>query len=194
MNIENLTAVFEKNNIQLLVFNEIDDAVEYVRSKLDSRETFCSGGSMTLKEIGLEEKLLNDGHVKVDAAISDVYFSGANAVTEDGLIVNVDRSANRVSSIAYGPHKVYIFVGKNKVVKNLQEATLRIKTIAAPLNAKRLCANTPCAQLGHCVNVSSNMHDGCASAERLCCQYLITSYQKIKERISIILTMQDLGY
>ena len=129
---------------------------------------------------------------------ADFFFCSTNAITENGELVNVDGLANRISSIAFGPKKVVMIVGKNKIVPDLKEAFLRVKKIAAPKNCVRLGKNTPCAKLGHCVSLLDNPNpdfsDGCECDERICCDYMISAMQRHKDRIIVILVNEDLGY
>lgn len=192
MNANNLSSVFAKHNVRLLYFQNVAEMFDYLNIELCIPINFALGGSKTLEQLGLKEVLIKNGHKLSCDNNCDVYFSGANAITCDGLIVNVDRRANRVSAIAHGAEKVYIIVGKNKLVQNFEEAIWRIKNVAAPLNAKRLNANTPCAISGHCVSFDS--FHGCNSSDRLCCQYLITAHQKIPDRITVMLINKELGF
>ncbi|MCL1900915.1 MAG: lactate utilization protein, partial [Firmicutes bacterium] len=128
---------------------------------------------------------------------ADIYFSSANAITESGELYNVDGACNRISAIAHGPNKVIIIAGVNKIVKDLECAATRVKTIAAPKNCVRLGYQTPCFKTGRCISLEKKnpaATDGCASENRICCHYLITGFQKIKNRITVILVNEPLGY
>ena len=98
------------------------------------------------------------------------YFTSTNAITENGELYNVDGNGNRVAAMLYGPDKVIVIAGVNKIVKNVEEAINRNKEIAAPANAKRIGTNTPCKTTGYCMD--------CYSPDRICCEY--TSYKKTK--------------
>lgn len=191
-NINVVKQAFERNNIGFVYASNVYEALNFFKQRFKSPLKFSFGGSQTLLEIGLKSFLIANGHNYCDAIDCDIYFSGSNAITMDGLIINADRQANRVSAIAYGAKNVYIVVGKNKLVYNQEEGLRRIKSIAAPLNAKRLSANTPCARLGHCI--SNDLFDGCDSRDRLCCQFLITSFQKVKNRITVVYIDENLGF
>ena len=191
-NIDAVKQAFERNNIGFVYASNVHEALKFFKQRFNSPLRFSFGGSQTLLEIGLRSFLIDNGHNYCDANDCDVYFSGSNAITADGIIVNADRRANRVSAIAHGTKRVYIVVGKNKLVHNQEEGLRRIKSIAAPLNAKRLSANTPCAKLGHCI--SNKLFDGCDSSDRLCCQFLITAFQKVKNRITIVYIDENLGF
>ena len=129
---------------------------------------------------------------------ADFFFCSANAVTENGELVNVDGLSNRVSAIAFGPRKVVMIVGKNKIVPDLNAAFLRVKTVAAPKNCVRLGIDNPCAKLGHCVSLVKNSNpeftDGCRLPTRICRNYLVSGPQKEKGRITVILVDENLGY
>ncbi|MRT94683.1 lactate utilization protein [Ancylomarina sp. 16SWW S1-10-2] len=117
----------------------------------------------------------------------DLFLTGTNAITEKGQLVNLDMIGNRVGSIAFGPQNVVLFIGKNKIVKNLDQAFNRIKTISAPLNAKRHeNLNTPCQNTGVCSD--------CRSPQRICNTWTITEKSYPKNRIKIILIDEELGY
>ena len=128
----------------------------------------------------------------------DFFFCSTNALTENGELVNVDGFCNRISSIAFGPKKVIMVVGVNKIVKDVNEGFLRIKQVASPKNCVRLGIDSPCAKLGHCVSLEKsdnpNMTDGCSFAHRICCSYLVNAHQRIKDRITVILCNESLGY
>jgi len=128
----------------------------------------------------------------------DFYFCSANALTEKGELVNVDGFANRITAIAFGPKKVIMIVGKNKLVPDLNAAFLRVKTTAAPKNCVRLGIDNPCVSLGKCVSLLNNdnpaMTDGCSSPTRICRNYLVSAAQSVKDRITVIVCGEDLGY
>ena len=121
------------------------------------------------------------------ALTADLFLTGTNAITESGQLVNLDMVGNRVAALAFGPRNVVLFVGKNKIVKDLDEAFKRIKNISAPINAKRHeNFNTPCIKTGICID--------CKSALRICNTWTITEKSYPKHRIKIILIDQELGF
>ena len=173
----------------------------------------ASGGSVTLKECAIVEAIKMGNYTYLDrndpnlsneekeqmvlrAQTCDVYLSSSNAITEDGELYNVDGNSNRVSNLLFGPKNVIIVAGTNKIVKDLDEAVYRVKTIAAPLNCKRLGCDTYCAKEGKCVSLvfGGNMPKGCNSDGRICVNYTVMSRQRKKDRVKIILVEQDLGY
>jgi hypothetical protein len=124
--------------------------------------------------------------------------STGNAITENGELYNVDGTCNRVSALLYGPKSVIIIAGKNKIVKDLGEAVIRVKTLAAPPNCKRLNKQTYCAKTGQCVAIGradeKEMTSGCNSPDRICRSFVVCGPQVFKNRIKVILVNEDLGY
>ena len=156
------------------------------------------GGAMSAHEIGLVEALKSGDYNFIDrekidrraamlaAYDADVFLSSANAMTEDGVIVNIDGNANRVSAIAYGPRKVVMIVGMNKICPDLDSAMKRARNVAAPANTQRFGIDTPCSRTGACAD--------CKSHDTICCQFLITRYSRHDGRINVILVNDTLGF
>ena len=117
---------------------------------------------------------------------ADIFLSSSNAITNDGIMVNIDGNANRVSCIAQGPKKVVFIVGMNKVCSDLDEAMKRARNVAAPANAQRFDIKTPCKESGKCFD--------CKSPDTICCQFLITRYSRHADRIHVILVNDTLGF
>ena len=117
---------------------------------------------------------------------ADVYLASANAITEDGILVNIDGNSNRVSAIAYGPRKVLFIVGMNKVCPDLDSALKRARNVAAPVNAQRFGLDTPCSKTGACMD--------CKSPDSICCQFLVTRFSRHPGRIQVILVNDNLGF
>ncbi len=195
------------NNIEVFYAETKQQIPEIVKGLLSAGDTISCGGSVTLAECGVSELMksgnynfLNRAETEDVAKLyrecfsADAYLTSANAVTEGGALVNVDGNANRVGCIAFGPQKVIFIVGANKIVKDVNEAFLRVKTVAAPKNAVRLGLNTPCSKLGHCIAVDGGIADGCKTSNRICSQYVITAFQRDKNRIKVIITPDSLGY
>ena len=213
--IQKLFKNLEKNKIQPLFAETKEDAVKLVKDMLFDGCVITWGGSMSVIECGIDKLLRDEKYCFMDrgrAGITpeeqqecfkssigaDFFFCSANAITEKGEIVNVDGLANRISSIAFGPKKVVMIVGVNKIVYDLKEAFLRVKKIAAPKNCVRLNKNTPCAKLGHCVSLVNNDNpdfaDGCNSDDRICCDYMVSAMQRQSNRLTVILVDENLGY
>lgn len=205
----------ENNNFDVYYAENKQQVCETVKSLLDKGDKITSGGSQSLIESGVWDIITSDDYnfsdrnregitpeerlaVFKETIGCDKFFCSANAVTQDGDIVNIDGAGNRVSFISFGPKTVIMIVGKNKIVENINEGFLRIKKIAAPKNAVRLKLDTPCAKLGHCVSLEKcqnpSMTDGCMSPYRICREYLVTSMQREKGRIKVIICGEDLGY
>ena len=125
------------------------------------------------------------------------FTMNAIGITENGELYNVDGNSNRVACIVYGPRQVIMVVGVNKIVKNIDEAVMRVKTNCAPKNTKRLDCQTPCNKTGECISLmqdNSEICAGCGSDGRVCCNYVITARQRHKDRIKVIIVNEDLGF
>lgn len=117
---------------------------------------------------------------------ADTFISGANAITEDGKIFNIDGNGSRVAPIIYGPEQVIIVAGINKIVPDMDHAVHRARQTAAPLDAVRLGKTTPCAKLGYCID--------CRHPERICNSFVAIEGQFIKDRIKIIIVDMNMGF
>lgn len=157
------------------------------------------GGSMSVNEIGLTDAMINGNYDFCDrdkaadrraaelfAYTADVFLGSANAITEDGILVNIDGNSNRVSAYAYGPAKLVLIVGMNKVTKDVDHALKRARNEAAPINAQRFGLSAPCCKTGSCID--------CKSPDTICCQFLITRYERHKDRVHVILVNDTLGF
>jgi len=205
--LEKTKAALEKNNMLCHIVNTGAEAKELCEKILKEGATVASGGSMSLIECGVMELLRSGKYNYIDRETfqdkreaylksfsSDFYLCSSNAVTEDGVLYNVDGNGNRVACICYGPSNVILLVGKNKIVKDINEAQKRIKETAAPLNCRRLNCETYCNKKGECMGISGALSDGCAADSRICCQYVATGFQRIKNRICVILINEDYGF
>jgi len=164
--------------------------------------TICMGGCVSASEIGLVKTIKNGNYNFIDRYASndpadqrkamlaaydaDVYIASANAMTNDGEIVNIDGNSNRVSAIAYGPKKVVFIVGMNKVCSDLDEAVKRARNVAAVSNVMRFDIDTPCKKTGACAN--------CKSPQTICCNFLITRCSRHAGRMHVILVNDNLGF
>ena len=157
------------------------------------------GGGMSVHEIGLVDALKNGNYNFLDrdqaedkraamlaAYDADFFLSSCNAITEDGILINIDGNANRVSAIAQGPNKVLFIVGMNKVCSDVDGGMKRARNVAAPINAQRFGLDTPCTKTGSCFN--------CKSPDTICCQFLVTRYSRHADRIHVILVNDSLGF
>ena len=160
------------------------------------------GGSVSIAEIGLKDAVCNGDYtvynrdvcttpeekreVELKVFGSDYFLCSSNAITEDGILVNIDGNSNRVAAIAYGPLHVVMIVGMNKVAKDFDSALSRARNIAAPINAQRFPLDTPCKKNGSCAN--------CKSMDTICCEFLVTRFSRHAGRIHVILVNEELGY
>lgn len=175
-----------------------EDAVKQALELIGEGSTVTMGGCQSAHEIGLIKALEDGNYNYIDRAKlspreglmaaydSDVFLSSANAITSDGIMVNIDGNSNRVSCIAQGPRKVVFIVGMNKVCSDLDEAMKRARNVAAPANAQRFDVKTPCKETGKCFD--------CKSPDTICCQFLITRYSRHAGRIHVILVNDTLGF
>ncbi len=189
----------ESRNMTGYYAKDKEEALKIALSIIPENSTVTMGGAMSAVEIGLVDALKNGNYNFIDrnemadkraamlaAYDADVFLSSANAMTEDGILVNIDGNANRVSAIAQGPKKVVFIVGMNKVCDDVDGAMKRARNVAAPINAQRFGLNTPCAKTGSCMN--------CKSPDTICCQFLITRFSKHADRIHVILVNDNLGF
>ncbi len=176
-----------------------EEALKTALSLIPEGSTSTMGGGMSVIEIGLVKALKEGNYNFIDrdeaadrraamlaAYDADVFLASCNALTEDGVLVNIDGNANRVSAIAYGPKKVILIVGMNKVCSDTAAAMKRARNVAAPINNQRFNGNNPCVKTGACAD--------CKSPDTICCQFLITRYSKHADRIHVILVNDSLGF
>ncbi|MCR5530970.1 MAG: lactate utilization protein [Lachnospiraceae bacterium] len=176
-----------------------EDALKKALSLIPEGSTIGMGGCMSAIEIGLTDALKSGNYHFIDrdrmedkrAAMlqtydADFFLTSANAMTEDGVMINVDGNSNRVSAIAQGPKKVICIVSMNKICPDPDSAMKRARGVAAPTNAQRFGLATPCSKTGSCMN--------CKSPDTICCQILITRYSRHKDRIHVILVGEPVGY
>ena len=176
-----------------------EEALKIALSLIPEKSSVTMGGAMSAHEIGLVEALKNGDYDFIDrdayedkraamlkAYDADVFLSSVNAMTNDGVLVNIDGNANRVSAIAQGPKKVVFIVGMNKICDDVDGAMKRARNVAAPINAQRFGLDTPCSKTGACFN--------CKSPDTICCQFLVTRFSKHAGRIHVILVNDSLGF
>ncbi len=191
----------EKNNFAAAYVDTKEEALTLIRTMIPEGSYTATGGSMTLMETGIMSYLKEktDWHEdRRDAYRAEFYLASANAVTDRGEIYEVDGRSNRISAIAFGPEKVILIAGINKLVPSLRDAVERVKNEASPANAVRLSKDTPCAKLGHCVSPlyseENIFADGCSAEECICASALIMRRQREKDRITVIIVGEELGY
>lgn len=212
LRMEKTKKALESNNMQVFIADTKEQVPEIVKTLISKDDLIGSGGSVSLKEAGVIDMLKNEGYNFLDRAdftaenindfyikcfSTDAYFTSANAITENGELYNVDGNSNRIAAIAFGPKSVIVVAGYNKLVKNLDDAVKRVKTIAAPANTVRLSCDTFCHEKGECAALAGScdcMTSGCKSDGRICCNFLISAQQRHKNRIKVILVAETLGY
>ena len=176
-----------------------EEALKTALSLIPENSSVTMGGAMSAHEIGLVQALKDGNYNFIDrdkaedkraamlaAYDADVFLSSVNAMTDDGVLVNIDGNSNRVSAICQGPRKVLFIVGMNKVCGDLDGAMKRARNVAAPTNAQRFGLSTPCTKTGKCMD--------CKSPDTICCQFLITRFSRHAGRIHVILVNDFLGF
>jgi len=197
-----LTAL-EANGFKAIYVDNSREALDKVMSLIPKEAKVGIGGSVTVREIGLVEALEKQGHtifahwgkslelkekleMRKKALTSDVYLTSSNAITLKGQLLNIDGTGNRVAAMIFGPKKVIIIAGANKLVDTLDEAFARIRNVVSPFNAKRLNFKTPCALTGKCTN--------CDSPDRMCNITVILEKRPKLSDITIVLVGEALGH
>lgn len=193
----------ESNNMNGYLVKDKKELIYKIEEIVSKDSKVSCGGSMSLFETGVIDHLRSGRYEFLDrykegltqeeiveiyksAFFCDAYFASSNAVTEAGELYNVDGTGNRVAAMLYGPEKVILVCGVNKIVANIDEAISRNKRVSAPMNAKRINSVTPCGKMGICMD--------CNSKERICNEYTIIRKQRNKERIHVIFLNKEIGY
>ena len=200
----NRTATALKNNNMEFHYAESKiEVLTIVSNLLKTGDVIATGGSVTLKECGVIDYLKSDKYKFLDQSAIDtdrmdqLYRASFTADAYLCSANDVDGNSNRIAAICYGPKSVIIVVGYNKIVRNLDEAINRVKNICAPANSQRLTCATYCYEKGQCLaykKENPSITDGCDSDSRICCNYLISAHQRIKDRIKVIIVGEKLGY
>lgn len=203
MKINRTIEALKKNNMNGYYAKNRDEVIELIKDIVKEGSKVAVGGSETLSELGILEHLRSGRYDFLDrykegltreevtnifkqSFLADAYLSSCNAITENGELYNVDGNGNRVAAMLYGPDKVIVICGINKIVKDVDEAIKRNREISAPMNAKRLNKKTPCTKVGYCMN--------CNSPERICNEYTLIKKQRSSERMHVIFLNENLGY
>ena len=192
----------KQNKIGANYFETSREAVDYLLSSIPDHASIGIGGSMTIRSIGIIDRLKDRGNeilfhwlaenfeegnkIRKKALDADVYMSSTNALTMDGKLVNIDGIGNRVAGMFYGPKRVFIVCGINKIVENVDEGIKRIKSVAVPLNCERLHYNTPCVKTMQCVN--------CKVPQRACSITTIIDWKPMLTEIEVVIINENLGY
>jgi L-lactate utilization protein LutB len=204
--LKELKEALETNNFEVFLADNRAEAKKIVQEEIlpkTGAKTVSWGGSMTFTATGLYDALKSAAGLEVldtfdksksseeklelrrQALLSDLFITGTNAVTEDGMLVNQDMIGNRVGALTFGPRHVVIMVGRNKIVSDLDEAMWRIRNYVAPINAMRLDKKTPCVKTSYC--------EDCKSPDRICNTWTITEKSYPKGRVKVVLINEDLG-
>ena len=196
MAFETVKKNLEARGFSVSTFSTAAEAAAYLDSAIDGT-TVGIGGSMTVQQMGLHEKLAahNEVHwhwtdgpeARAKAAHADVYITSANGLTENGEVINIDGAGNRVASTLYGHKRVYFIIGRNKLAPTYDEALWRARNIAAPKNAQRLGKKTPCAVKG------DRCYD-CKSPDRICRGLVVLWGPPIGMETEVVLVDEDLGF
>jgi L-lactate utilization protein LutB len=192
----------EKRCLDGVYCSSREKALQVISEDIPTGSIVSWGGSITLKQIGIRSILEKKECKIIDrdvaespqerfeymrrAMLSDYYFTSTNALTLDGELVNIDYNGNRVGAICFGPKKVIVIAGMNKVVQDVKSALARIRTEVCVPNCIRLGKKTPCASVGKCAE--------CTGEESLCGQIVVTRGSMIKKRIKILLVGEHLGW
>ncbi len=189
----------ESRNMTGYYAKDKEEALKTALSLIEKGSSVTMGGAMSAHEIGLVDAIKEGDYDFIDRDAfadkreallkgygADVFLASANAMTQDGIIVNIDGNSNRVSYIAQGPKKVIFIVGMNKICDDIDGAMKRARNVAAPVNAQRFGLDTPCSKTGKCMD--------CKSPDTICCQFLITRFSRHKDRIHVILVNDSLGF
>mgnify|MGYP000846756308 FL=1 len=205
--LENCANALRQNNFEAFVAANAVDAKRIVLEEIVPKLGVTSvswGGSATFVATGLYEALRSLPGVRVvdtfdknvtreevierrrQALLVDLFVMGTNALTESGVLVNLDMIGNRVAGLTFGPKHVIVLAGRNKLVEDVADAMFRIKNYAAPVNAIRLEKKTPCAKTTAC--------EDCSSPDRICNSWTITEKSYPKKRIQVVLINEDLGF
>ncbi len=179
-----------------------EEALALALKLIPEGSTVGWGGSVSIHEIGLQQAVINGNYRELNREIcrtpeesralmlacfdADYYLCSSNAITEDGILVNMDGNSARVAAICFGPRHVLMVVGMNKVTRDVDSAISRLRNVAAPCNAQRFDIETPCKVTGACAD--------CKSPDTICCQMVITRFSRHKDRIHVILVNDNLGF
>ena len=204
--IDDAKEALEANNFEVFTAMNLAGARNIIMEEIlpkSQPKSVSWGGSMTGAASGIYDALLGHPEITmIDTTATDVpaaekierrrhsllvdlYFTGTNAVTEEGQLVNLDMIGNRIGGLTFGPKEVVVLAGRNKIVPDVEAAMLRIKNYVAPANAMRLDMKTPCVKTGRC--------EDCKSPSRICNTWTITEKAFPKGRVKIILINADLG-
>lgn len=200
--IEQTLKSFRQNRMDAVYFDTADEAKDYILKSVAKEQCVGIGGSITIQNMNLHHDLMEQGNEVVwhwlettpegkkaaleKAGKADLYLTSANAITLTGEIINVDGVGNRVATMIYGPKKVMIVCGINKICNDMVDALDRLRKQAAPPNAKRLNLKTPCSVTGECID--------CNSPQRICNVTTIIHKKPMQTEMEVVLIGESLGY
>jgi len=200
--VQEVLQALKKNQIDAFYVSNREEALKKVLSMIPAGSSVGYGGSLTLDELKIKE-VLKEGHyqfldrgrsgvsaeemfrLRRESLLSDVFLCSTNALTRDGKLVNIDGIGNRLAALTFGPKKVIVVAGINKIVDDLEQGVKRIRNQVAPLHARRRGWKVPCANTGTCMD--------CRSVDRICGTITITEFPREKGRITVILVGESLG-
>ncbi|MDD4082252.1 MAG: lactate utilization protein [Sphaerochaetaceae bacterium] len=201
----------EKNNMKGFYVETAKEVVPLLKELLKEGESIAFGGSITLQECGVIEEVRKGNYNMLDrfdknltkegleklkrqAFDCDTFLTGTNAITVNGLLYNVDGNGNRVSAMIFGPKRVIVVCGINKIVSNLEAAVERVRLVSAPTNCDRVGADTFCSKHGYCMYLDKTMCENSGCVNTICCSTVILSRQRVKDRINVIIVGESLGF
>ena len=205
--LEAVKSALEGNNFEVYISPNKEEAKAMFLNEIFpglGAKSVSYGGSMTFVESGVFDAIKNNPNIEfIDpwekgtnleeslerrrkALLVDLFITGTNAVTESGQLINLDATGNRVAALTFGPRQVMLFIGRNKIVPNLDEAMFRVKNYVAPVNSMRLKRKTPCVKTSYC--------EECKSPDRICNTWTITEKSSPKGRTKIMLINEDMGF
>jgi len=200
--VERTIDALKKNRMPAVFFRTKEQAKKGILEMISPDSNVGIGGSVTLGQLGLIEEMKKHGftvlnpfepkltkeekiNLRRKALLSDVFLVSTNAITEGGQLFNIDATGNRVGAMIFGPKKVIVVAGANKIVKDLDEAILKVRERTAPINAKRLNVKTPCVHTGQC--------EDCESPERICNIWVVICKKPRLTDLQVVLVGEILG-
>lgn len=200
MDLEVLKKNCEKNRFEFEILENKEECLKRVNELIQANDVVSHGGSVTLEQVGILDLLKERKDISYldrrncedvqklyrEVFSSDIYLTSSNALTMDGELYNVDGTGNRVAAMMFGPKKVLVVVGLNKIVDNMQKAIEHVEKVAAVQNNIRLNKENPCVKIGHCVH--------CQSPTKICRLFTVIRSSAIEKRIHILCVKENLGY
>lgn len=200
---QKVVEAFKKNDFDAVYFSTAEEAAAFIMEHVKSETKVGFGGSMTINGMGIQDKVKAAGGVVLDHGapglaleeklsvarqelLSDLFLCSSNAITLDGMLVNIDGMGNRVSAMTFGPKKVIVAVSVDKICKDEEAAFERLESIASPMNNKRLNTQNPCIKTGTCVN--------CQGKGRICRVYSVMRRKPMVTDMTVVIIGESCGY